>query len=82
VKAFIAAIGLAAVGFALPANFEIDVCAKGTLIDSNTGEVVCVGPIVERNRVVNLEELMQVCLERNANWHGIAEVRPGKTVCW
>lgn len=73
---------LAAIGFALPANFVIDVCAKGTVVNLNTGGVVCVGPVVERNRLVDLEKLVLACQEKNANWHGIAEVRPGQTVCW
>ena len=84
-KAFIyltALFSLVAIGFAMPANFKIDMCAKGTVINLNTGSVVCVGPVVERNRSVDLEKFVQVCQERNANWHGIAEIRPDQTVCW
>lgn len=78
----VAALGIVAVGFALPLNFTIDVCAKGTVIDVNTGEIVCVGPVVERGRTVNLETFVQGCMDENVNWHGIGEILPDEVVCW
>jgi len=78
----IAAMGVALVGFALPANLEIDVCSKGTVIDVNTGETICVGPVVERGRTFNLQEFIEDCLDENPDWHGIGEVRLERVVCW
>ena len=78
----VAVLGIVAVGFALPVNFTIDVCSRGTVIDVNTGEIVCVGKVVERGRTVNLEKFVQGCMDENVNWHGIGEILPDEVVCW
>ena len=75
-------LAMVAVGLSLPATFDLDVCGKGTLVDVNTGKIVCVGPVVQRGKEVNLDELISDCYEQNPKWTGVVAFHPNGMECY
>ena len=72
-----------ALGFAVPATIRTHICEKGTVINFNNGDEVCVGRVVEHDRDIDTEEVIATCENTNPRWTGIVELRPrGVIVCY
>jgi hypothetical protein len=71
------------VGFTLPIKFTVDICDRGTVIDFNTGQSVCVGAVVEHDRVIDTEQVQKACAKVNSRWTGVTEFKAnGKMNCY